>query len=101
MKRFVSRDIFEAFSYADQGGQALHVWKGNWPKRKPRCFRDGQCWGHLIDHDRDRLVATAKRLGVNRVVVSRDGQRGQHVDLCGAPLARAMAECNGFRLGGV
>lgn len=80
--------------YADAGGQALHVWQGNWPGPKPRCFVNGREWGHLIDRDHARLVATARRLGVHVVCVSRPGERGQHIDLCGRPLERAIEEAH-------
>ena len=85
--------IQEALDYAACGGQALHVWNGGqWPGDAPACFRRSPIWGHLMDQDEKRLVATARRLGVRRVVVSKRDRREQHVDLCGAPLRKAMAE---------
>jgi len=92
MKRFESKDIAAAMDFAEAGGVALHVWKGAWPGKKPRCFRDGQDWGHLFDMNPKRLVATARRLGVRVIKVSRIGGRGQHIDLCGKPLAKAIQE---------
>ena len=95
MKLFESREIFEAYKYVLGGGQALHVYKvmsGGFPNA-PACFKKTKRWGHLLDQDEKRLMATARRLGVKRVVVGRRGTMRQHVDLCGAPLARAKAQC--------
>jgi hypothetical protein len=41
----------------------------------------------------ERLLKTARRLGVRKPRVDRRGELGQHVDLCGKPLERAMKEC--------
>ncbi len=92
MKPFTSKEILGAYDYAAAGGQALHVvhYSGGIYHNAPACFKGTQSFGHLIDADKDRLIATAKRLGVRRIVVSREGQRGQHVDLCGKPLERAL-----------
>ena len=96
MKQFESKDIPKAHDYVAQGGQVLHVWKP--PKHgwqgAPACFmRSRKIWGHLLDADKDRLIATARRLGVRVIKVAQEGRRGQHVDLCGKPLQRAIAEC--------
>lgn len=58
------------------------------------CFRktNRQKWAHLCDDDMERLKALARRLGVKRIKVSKEGQRGQHIDLCGAPLRKAIGE---------
>ena len=107
MKRFESRDIFKAYEFAEAGGQALHVMDAEGPldvpagtvdvnaqhHNPPACFRRSKLWGHLIDMDRVRLVKTAIRLGVKVIVVGRHGRQGQHVDLCGKPLERAIEEC--------
>ena len=68
--------------------------RGSWAKGwgGPACFRRAKEFAHLFDQDAERLVATARRLGVRRVVVSRRGQPQQHVDLCGGPLRKAVAE---------
>lgn len=95
MKVFDSAHIREAMAHAAKGGQALHVWRGVWAGTKPRCFVDGRLWGHLLDNDEARLVTTARRLGVNKIKVSRRGKPGQHIDLCGMPLERAMKEVEG------
>lgn len=98
MRRFEHREIREALAYAAEGGQALHVWDPGpsaaetYPKA-PAVFLRNRPWAHLFDVNADRLYRTAKRLGVRRVVVERRGKRGQHVDLCGGPLKKALAEC--------
>jgi len=95
MKQFDSRNVLKAIQYALDGGQSLHIWRGEWPDPKPSCFVNGQLWGHLIDQDVARLITTAKRLGVRNIVVANRGRRTQHVDLCGKPLTRAVKECEG------
>ena len=92
MTLFKTKQVNEAMDFAEAGGQALHVWKGAWPGKKPRCFANGQQWGHLLDMDIERLKATARRLGVRVIKASRVGRRGQHIDLCGRPLAKAIEE---------
>ena len=64
----------------------------------PKCFKGRQEIAHLFDQDKTRLIATVKRLGVRVVKVEREGEEGQHIDLCGKPLERAQeegAEVNG------
>lgn len=91
MKRFARKNYREAMAYAANGEQALlvHAWNG--PSRYA-CFNGAPEVGKLFDQDAARLVATAHRLGVRRVVVDREGQPGQHVDLVGEPLERAERE---------
>lgn len=96
MKSFPTFELDEALAYARAGGQALHLHQIIPDRRRaPRCFvaavDRGEDIAHLFDLDRARLVATAKRLGVKVVVVDRDGTDRQHVDLCGAPLRKAVA----------
>lgn len=85
----------EAIRYAEVGGQALHIWDPrNQPgfiARAPLVFRSSFPWAHLIDHDLGRLVSVARRFGVRRTVVGREGGRGQHIDLVGRPLKCAIA----------
>ncbi len=87
MKRFKNRAIKEALAYVAEGGQALHGTEAI-PAGGKRVL-----WFHLFDNDLDRLIATVKRLGVRRAMIERMNQRGQHIDLCGAPLKKAFAEC--------
>lgn len=96
MRAFTSEQVPEAIQHSLDGGQALHVWDGHakWPTDGvPAPFKRHRWWGHLLDQDAARLVRTARRLGVRRIVVGQRGERGQHVDLCGRPLERARAEC--------
>ncbi len=95
MKLFPERKIFQAMQYAQAGGQALHLQEtiAAFKKNAPKCFKSKRIWGHLLDDDRTRLEATARRLGVRVVKVERPGARGQHVNLCGVQLLTAIREC--------
>lgn len=99
MQLFHYREVRQALAHAEGGGQALHVWqppydgqRSCWPGA-PRHFLQYRLWAHLIDHNEARLIAVATQLGVWPVRVERRGRRGQHVDLCGPALDRALAEC--------
>lgn len=94
MRLFEAETIREGMDHADAGGQTLVV--------IPRCAREGPAcfhrypeYAYLFDCNEERLRATARRLGV-RVVkihgVRDESRRGQHVDLCGGPLAKAREE---------
>lgn len=92
MRRFEAKEVREAMAYADAGGIALHVWEAA-PKMfsgAPSCFNRSSLWAHLMCADRGRLIVLARRLGVRVIKVGREGRRGQHVDLCGRPLERAL-----------
>ena len=91
MKRFEMKQIFEAKEYSKQGGQALHVHNIN---SGHRLFKRYPVIGHLFDADKTRLIATARRLGVRVIKVEREGEEGQHIDLCGKPFEGACQECN-------
>jgi len=95
MKLFGMRNLNHAIEYARSGGQALHVMdhSGGVYRDAPECFRRTKMFAHLFDQDLARLTRTARRLGVRIVKVSREGQPGQHVDLCGRPMRRAISEC--------
>ena len=93
MKLFSEMAIFEAYDHVAAGGQALHVFMAAKYFNVPTCFKRDRQWGHLLDNDAGRLKATAKRLGVRVIKVGRPGVKGQHVDLCGRPLALAIEEC--------
>lgn len=98
MKRFDCLEVPEAIAHAAAGGQSLHLHRIIVDRRKaPRCFVQavdrGEQIAHLFDQDEARLRQTARRLGVRVVVVERRGEEGQHVDLCGGPLRKALAEC--------
>lgn len=98
MRKFAAIQVDEARRHALDGGQALHLHRiiGNRAKA-PACFvravDRGEDIAHLFDQDEMRLVKTARRLGVRVILVERPGTPSQHIDLCGAPLRRAIAEC--------
>lgn len=83
----------EAKEWARTGGQALFIpgFVCGSLSPTPRVFK-GKRYGYLLDTDRARLVATAKKLGVNVIKVDRLGVEGQHINLCGRPLLRAEQE---------
>lgn len=92
MKTFPRRQIREAMAHAAEGGQALHLMEGSFAYLRadtPSCFKGRREIAHLFDQEKTRLIATAKRFGVRVIKVERDGQPGQHIDLCGKPLERA------------
>lgn len=88
MKRFETRDILQAKAYALQGGQALHLHSFN---SGHRLFKRYPVIAHLFDLDKERLIKTVRRLDVRVIKVEREGEVGQHIDLCGKPFERA---CN-------
>jgi hypothetical protein len=96
MKHFTTLELPKALAYAAAGGQALHTHRiiVN-PAAAPRCFvravERGQDIAHLFDLDTERLKATAAHLGVKVLFIDKEGTSSQHIDLCGAPLRRAMA----------
>lgn len=93
MKRFDTFELREAVEHCRQGGQAIHMMPPHNTSGAPKCFQ-GRTFAHLIDHDEERLVATAKRLGVRIRKVERRGHVWQHIDLVGKPLERALEEAN-------
>lgn len=98
VKHFTTIELREAFAYAAAGQQALHTHSIIVDaKRAPQCFvqavRRGERIAHLFDQDKERLVATARRLGVRVIYIDREDTSHQHIDLCGAPLRRALQEC--------
>jgi hypothetical protein len=93
MKLFEYREVREAKAHALDGGQALHVFPAYKEPRAPVCFKRSDEWGHLLDQDEERLIRTAKQLGVRKIVVDQKGTERQHIDLCGAPLRRAKQRC--------
>jgi hypothetical protein len=95
VKVFQQRDIKEAQLYALAGHQAVHLMSGSFAyirKDTPNCFKNQKTIAHLFDQDETRLIATAKKLGVRVIKIERKGQPGQHIDLCGKPLLRALEQ---------
>lgn len=96
LRVFAQRDVAAAKAHAAAGGQALHLHKIIPDRRRaPRCFvaavDRGEFIAHLFDLDRERLIRTVRALGVRVIHVDRDGEPGQHIDLCGAPLRKLLA----------
>lgn len=95
MKVFQQREIREAYQHARDGGQALHLMDGRFAylrRDTPAVFKGRDQIAHLFDQDMNRLIATAKRLGVRVIKVEHPGTHRQHIDLCATPLTKAMAE---------
>ncbi|MDF3058535.1 MAG: hypothetical protein K0R17_2750 [Rariglobus sp.] len=93
MKTFRQNELLAAYEYAAAGEQALHLMSGAFAygqARTPACFKGRKQIAHLFDQDRKRLEATARQFGVRVIRVERIGERGQHIDLCGKPLERAL-----------
>jgi hypothetical protein len=93
MKLF--RNVREAKAWAAAGGQALHVYRAmpsQFPSA-PMVFKRYREWAHLFDQDAARLEKTARSLGVKVIKIDRPDSPGQHIDLCGRPLERAMGCC--------
>lgn len=86
------KDLPKARHDAENGGQALfiHPWVGG--ADAPPAFRGAKLVGKLFDHDAERLVRTARDLGVRVIKIDRPGQPGQHIDLVDATLERALAQ---------
>lgn len=80
MKHFRERELAGALAWSRGGGQAVWV---------------GKVGTRLFDLDFGRLGGTAKGLGVpvNQFRVLLADTEGQHIDLCGLPLARALGAC--------
>ena len=86
------REYRAALEMAAAGGQALFLHPWGAPSHI-RCFNGVRWIGKLFDRDRSRLVTTGRRLGVRVIVVDREGQESQHIDLVGRPLERAKGLC--------
>lgn len=97
MKTFTQMELNEAFTYAKENPDSfaihLHFMLG---LRPPQCFKrdvkKGVPIAHVFGANKEALIALAKRLGVNRIVVEHTGTYRQHIDLCGKPLQKLLAE---------
>lgn len=88
----------KAKQYAEEGGQALHLWQPTGPfmKKAPAAFKkdkNNKLWGHLMDRNTKRLKKDVRKFGVKKILIGREGRSGQHIDLCGIPLKRAIEAC--------
>lgn len=84
------------------GGIAIHlhriiVNRSKAPKVFVAAIDRGEDIAHMFDQNLNRLMTTARRLGVRVVRVERKGTKYQHIDLVGSPLARAVAEAERTR----
>jgi hypothetical protein len=91
MRLYHGNQVRKALEHASAGGQALLIMPWN-RDEGPKPFRKAEMIGKLIDLNRERLVATARGLGVRVIKICRKGKPGQHIDLCGTPLDRAINE---------
>ena len=84
----------DTFAHVMAGGQAVEMWDKSYTlgPRTPICFR-GKNFVKLYDQDEQRLIATARRLGVKVIKVDRPGQQSQHIDLVGGPMRILLAQC--------
>lgn len=94
MKLFQEKQLYEAYEFAAAGGQALHFFSdpGTY-LGAPGVFKASRVAAHLFDRDTERLITTARKLGVRVIKIGRKGTPKQHVDLCGRPLQRARMVC--------
>lgn len=83
---FQMKEIVAALACSGAGGQSLHLhmFSAGHP-----LFRRYPVIAHLFDQNKERLIATAKKLGVRVIKVEHEGTIKQHIDLCGKPLERA------------
>lgn len=84
----------ECLEYADRGGMGLYVYDAMPAvyRNAPQVFKATPKWGKLVCQDAQRLCREARRLGIRAVKIHRMGRAGQHLDLCGGPLARITRE---------
>jgi hypothetical protein len=95
VKLFQQQEIREAIACASAGGQALHLMSGAFAYGRPNtpnCFKSRSQLAHLFDQDRERLIQTARQLGVRVIKVERENTNKQHIDLCGQPLEHAKQQ---------
>jgi hypothetical protein len=92
---FTEKYAISAIKYALMGGQSLHVFQATDALKvnAPGPFKRTDTWAHLFDQDKRRLVGTARSLGVRRIFIHKEDTIGQHVDLCGEPLQKALDLC--------
>lgn len=84
MTLYATGQVTDAYRNAQQGGQSLYLCRK----------RDGDPQtGWLIDHQIERLMSTARQLGIRKVRVHRPNSIGQFVVLTGHWLERAKQEC--------
>lgn len=93
MRKFEMKEIREAIAYSNRFGQALHIHTIN---TGHRLFKRYPVIGHLFDLNKERLRKTAIRLGVRVIKIEHENTSKQHIDLCGKPFNRAVAEAEPY-----
>lgn len=95
MRVYGAWDVEEAVEYAKTGEIAIHLHRIIGPTA-PGCFKRDIAVGlpiaHVFGCDELQLRVIAKRCGVRVVVIDRPGTDRQHIDMCGAPLRKLLAE---------
>ncbi len=86
---FQMREVVAAYTHSKDGGQALHL--HTLTAGHPLFKRYSEV-AHLLDMNKERLIETAKKLGVRTIKVEHEGTIKQHIDLCGKPLERAKLQ---------
>ncbi len=92
---FFEDEVREAIAYAATDGVAVHL---HWIvfDHAPQCFRRDVKAGYPIAHvfcqNEETLRTLARRLGVRVVFVHRSATDRQHIDMCGKPLRKLLAE---------
>ena len=84
------REFVAAYAHSKEGGQSLHL---HTLSAGHPLFKRYPVIAHLLDQDKERLIATAKSLGVRVIKIEHEGTIKQHIDLCGKPLERAKLKC--------
>ncbi len=90
MKQFGYGEVKLARAYSYDGEQALYVIKTNCNHKLYPRYPE---LGHLFDQNKSRLIFFARRFGVKRVIIKREGSKKQYITLCGKPLERAKKSC--------
>lgn len=96
MRRF-QRSLPKAIRYAERGGQAIYLHRvllDHEHEAFLAAYASDEYIGSLFDRDERRLFATARRLGIRKATIYRRGTPGQHIRVCGDPLAYALMACD-------
>ena len=90
---FQQMEIAEARAHSMAGGIAIHLHRFIGP-RAPQCFKraiaKGESIAHVFGQDRAELERIARSVGINVVVIEKEGTPSQHFDACGTPLKRLL-----------
>jgi LDH2 family malate/lactate/ureidoglycolate dehydrogenase len=95
-RRVFYRSLKAAIDHARSGGEAVYmhrVLSPSDPESFLTAYANDEYLGSLFDRDAERLARTANELGIGFARVHRPGTDGQHIRLCGTPLAYALMGC--------